>query len=129
MAKYQKGESGNKVGRPKGIRDRRHDLRDRLQARAPELVDAAIKQAIGGDSQALRLCLDRIMPALRPVTPPIAVESGSLEGKIQNVLLAITRGDVSASDAAQLIATLAAATTAIEREKAKIPTLDAFLRF
>ena len=126
---FRKGESGNKSGRPKGIRDRRHDLRDMLQAHAPELIGKAVEMAKAGDASALRLCLDRIVPALRPVTPPIAVERGSLEDKIQNVLVAISRGDISASDAAQLIATLAAATTAIEHEKIKIPVLDQFLRF
>jgi len=35
-----------------------------------QLVDKVVEQALGGDLQALKLCLDRVVPSYRSQTPP-----------------------------------------------------------
>ena len=61
---FEKGTSGNPAGRPKGSRNRATLLMEAmLEGEAPELTRKAIDLAKEGDTQALRLCLDRLMPA------------------------------------------------------------------
>ena len=67
MARFKKGESGNLQGRPKGIKDRRTEFRELLEPYAPALVNKAVAMALKGDSTALRLCLDRLIPPVKAV--------------------------------------------------------------
>jgi hypothetical protein len=64
MAKFQKGKSGNPAGRPKGILDRRAALNGFLMLHAESLIEKVVTLALSGDTQALRLCLDRLIPKL-----------------------------------------------------------------
>lgn len=65
MAKFKAGQSGNAKGRPKGVLDRRIELRTLLQPHAEELVRKVVDLAKAGDIQALRICIDRIIPPVR----------------------------------------------------------------
>lgn len=60
--KFKKGQSGNPSGRPKGIKDRRVALRQLLSPFAGDLIAKAVELAMAGDTQALRICMDRIIP-------------------------------------------------------------------
>jgi len=64
---FQKGQSGNPSGRPKGAKDKRTELRELLQPHAPALIEKAVEMALDGDTTALKMCLDRIIPAMRSV--------------------------------------------------------------
>ena len=74
---FQKGQSGNPSGRPKGARNAATlACETLLDGQAEALTQKAIQMALDGDAVALRLCLDRIFPPRkdRPVTftlPPI----------------------------------------------------------
>ena len=60
---FQKGQSGNLDGRPKGSRNATTiALETLLDGQATALTQKAIDVAMTGDMAALRLCLDRIMP-------------------------------------------------------------------
>lgn len=65
MAKFQTGTSGNPIGRPKGIKDRRVSLRDFLQPHAKELIKVAVDLAKMGDGAALKICMDRLVAPIR----------------------------------------------------------------
>ena len=61
--RYDKGISGNPAGRPPGSRNKATLLMEGLLERESEqLIRKAIKLALGGDTTALRLCMDRILP-------------------------------------------------------------------
>jgi hypothetical protein len=62
---FQKGESGNPAGRPKGAPDRRQIVRQMLAPHAPELVEKAVEMALAGDASMLKLCLDKLIPNAR----------------------------------------------------------------
>lgn len=64
---FKKGQSGNPSGRPKGTKDKRTELRELLRPHAPVLVEKAVEMALDGDTTALKICLDRIIPAMRSV--------------------------------------------------------------
>lgn len=70
---WEKGQSGNPAGRPKGIKDKRALFREMLEAKAPALVEKAIDMAMQGDASALRLCIDKILPTLKQVDAEVDV--------------------------------------------------------
>jgi Family of unknown function (DUF5681) len=67
---FRKGQSGNPAGRPKGIQDKRVNLRKLLEPHAEALVEKAVALALEGDTTALRLCLERLVPAYRAQEMP-----------------------------------------------------------
>ncbi len=65
---FQPGQSGNPNGRPKGIVDKRAELRGLLEPHAKEIVEKLIESAKAGDPAALRLCVERLIPRVKPDT-------------------------------------------------------------
>lgn len=94
MAKYQPGQSGNKAGRPRGVPDRRAQARALFDQHRDELVAKAIQMALAGDIAALRLCLDRVMPAMKPMEAGISLGAlpESLAAKGERVLGLVATG-------------------------------------
>lgn len=64
---FKKGQSGNPKGRPAGTKDKRRELRALLEPHAPALIEKAVQMALKGDTTALRLCLDRLLPPMRAI--------------------------------------------------------------
>jgi hypothetical protein len=64
--RYQPGQSGNPAGRPRGARNKRTILAEKLlEDRAGEVTNAAIDLATDGNPIAVRVCMDRVVPRLR----------------------------------------------------------------
>lgn len=63
--KFQPGKSGNPTGRPKGVKDRRVALREKLLPHADQLIEMVTTFAKSGDMQAMKIVMDRIMPPLK----------------------------------------------------------------
>ena len=64
--RFQPGQSGNPAGRPRGSRNRRTIIVEKLlDDSAGTLTKAAITLATEGDPAALRACLDRLTPRQR----------------------------------------------------------------
>ena len=63
---FQPNQSGNPSGRPKGIIDKRIKLRGLLESHADEIIEKLIELAKAGDSNALRLCIERLLPRVKP---------------------------------------------------------------
>lgn len=64
---FVKGKSGNPAGRPKGASDRRTELRELLEPHAGALIKKAVEMALAGDTTAMKLCLERVLPAVKSV--------------------------------------------------------------
>lgn len=63
MPKFEKGKSGNPTGKPKGTRHRATQAAEvLLDGEAERLTRKAIELALDGDTTALKLTLDRIIP-------------------------------------------------------------------
>jgi hypothetical protein len=63
---FAKGQSGNPAGRPLGSRNRTTRAAEALlDGEAEALTRKAIERAFEGDTTALRICLDRILPPRR----------------------------------------------------------------
>ena len=107
--KFAPGQSGNPAGRPKGTPDRRTRFRALFEKAAPEIIGKAIELAKGGDTDCLRLCIDRLVPALRPesVAAPLAVDaSQALEVQARQVLAEVAAGRVSVDAGHTLLAAI-----------------------
>ena len=101
--KLEKGTSGNPSGRPVGSRNRKTLLLEQmLDGRAEKILEKAMELAEGGNPQALRLCLDRILPApkersvtleLRPITSAKDIPEQS-----QCVVAAIAEGRITPAE-------------------------------
>jgi hypothetical protein len=102
---WKPGQSGNPRGRKPGTGEVQK-LRAGLAEHVPEILDALVTAAKGGDVQACRLLLDRVMPAARPVelAQQIALAGNTLTGKGRSVLDAVAAGEIAPGAGAQLLA-------------------------
>lgn len=91
MAKFIKGQSGNPAGRPVGI-TKTTEIRQQLENSAGGVINKLIEMAEGGDIDAIKLVLERICPALKPITQPIILDS---EKPFQAILGAVLTGNAS----------------------------------
>jgi hypothetical protein len=104
---FQKGQSGNPAGRPRGSVNRATRAAAMLfDGEAEALSRKAIELALSGDAAALRLCLDRTIAPRRerPVEvalPPID-SAADLLGAIKAVAAAVGRGAITASEGVAL---------------------------
>ena len=116
MAKFKKGESGNPKGRPQGVRDRRLQARDLFAQHREELIAIAIKKAVEGDTQALRMCLDRICPTIKPIDAPVllGVLPDTLAGRGEQVLRQLAEGGLPPDVATTILAAIAAQARIVE---------------
>jgi hypothetical protein len=110
---FPKGTSGNPAGKPKGARHRATRAAELLlDGEARALTRKCIELAKEGDTTALRLCLERIVPPRkdRPVSfamPEIASADDAAK-LMASILAAVAAGDVTpseASDIARLVET------------------------
>jgi len=90
---FQKGESGNPAGRPRGIRDRRTLLVEQLfEGHVETLIGVATKLAESGNVPLLQLFLKRILPELKQ--RPLAFELPPMQTMADAVaaMTAVTQG-------------------------------------
>ncbi|MVT52525.1 hypothetical protein GPL17_18760 [Bradyrhizobium yuanmingense] len=104
---FNKGQSGNPKGRPRGSRNATTlAIEILLDGQAQALTQKAIDLALTGDMSALRLCLDRIMPVRkdRPVTFELpTIKSAQDAAKVSSaVLAAVASGDLTPADAGEI---------------------------
>jgi hypothetical protein len=89
-----------------------------LDGEAEALTRKAIEAALAGDTTALRLCLERILPArkgrLISLQLPAIRNAGDLPGALAAIVEAVARGDLSPDEATPIAALLEAHRRAIE---------------
>jgi Family of unknown function (DUF5681) len=105
--RFQKGETGNPAGRPRGALNRATVLaQELLAARVENIANKLIELAEGGDMRAIRVCMERLVPATRH--QPIAVELPPVERPADSVeaaaaiAAAVAAGELTATEAAKL---------------------------
>jgi uncharacterized protein DUF5681 len=104
---FKKGQSGNPIGRPHGIRNRATLAAEiLLDGEAEALTRKAIELAKGGDLTALRLCMDRVLAPRkdRPVRfeLPALAKAEDAPKAMGAIAAAVASGNLSLSDAAEV---------------------------
>ncbi len=126
--KFQKGQSGNPNGRKKGV-CKVKALRDAIMEHVPDIIDTLLLQAKSGDTQAAKLILERVLPALKSTTPSIAlpVDSSDLLKAGKAVIDATTNGTIPTDNGSVLMGMLAQQAKLIETNEliTRIETLEA----
>ena len=126
---WQPGQTGNPNGRPPG-QSQITRLRASLAADVPDILAGLVLAAKGGDVQAARLILERVLPPVKAIEQAVRLElsdGDTLTAKASAVLSAAASGDIPPGQAAQLIAALGslAKLTEVDDLAARITTLEA----
>ncbi|MHC2019958.1 DUF5681 domain-containing protein [Methylobacterium sp. CM6247] len=116
---FQPGQSSNPAGRPKGSRSKSTlALEAILEGDAESIVRKAIELVTDGDTQALRMCLDRLMPARKdcPVQfdLPVIETTADLPKATHALLQAVAASELTPSEAADISKSVDAHVRAIE---------------
>ena len=123
QGRFQKGQSGNPAGKPKGARHKTTlALQALLDGEAEALIRKAVELALAGDITALRLCLERIAPAYKAMVMPVALNMplpDNLADTARAFVQAAACGELAPDIAAQLVAAVASVARVEEIETVK----------
>ncbi|MCJ2137499.1 DUF5681 domain-containing protein, partial [Methylobacterium sp. J-026] len=112
-------QSGNPGGRPKGARNRSTEaLETILDGESEALTRKAIEMALEGDTVALRMCLDRLMPVRKDrtitFTLPEIETAADLTKATRALMQGVADGEITPSEAAELSKLVDAHVKAVE---------------
>lgn len=117
--KWQAGQSGNPNGRKPGT-GKVEKLRAALAKELPDVLKALVAQAKAGDIGAIKLILERTIPALCPVdaAAPLPLSSdGGLAKQGRAVWAALATGQLPTNQAASLLQGLGTLAKLIELDE------------
>lgn len=105
--RFKAGQSGNPAGRPVGARNKTTvAVEALLDGQANALTQKAIDLALAGELQALRICMDRLVPPRRDrhvtFSLPDIDTTEDLTKATKAILQAVAAGDLTPSEAAEL---------------------------
>lgn len=108
--KFKKGQSGNPNGRKQGSRSKATILAEKLlDSEVEGLVGECIKMAKGGDSTAMKLVMDRLIPPRkdRPVnlSIPKIENMGDAANAMKAITNAVSQGDITPTEG-QVLSTM-----------------------
>jgi len=104
---FQKGQSGNPAGRPRGSRNRKIImLQNILDTEGEAILQQAMEMAKEGNAVALRLCMERLLPKRRhePLEcelPPMRKAADSVTA-MGDIAAAVGAGELAPAEAAAL---------------------------
>ena len=115
---FKKGRSGNPGGRPGHI----NALRAKLATGSGAVADVVLGAAKNGDMQACRLILERMVPAIKPISECVHFEfaGDNPTDQARSIMAAIAAGQIPPDQGRALIEALASV--------AKIAELDELSR-
>ena len=125
---WQPGQSGNPKGKPAGSGELQR-LRASIAADVPEILAGLVIAAKGGDVQAARLILERILPPVKAIEQAVELQlpaDGTLTAQGRAVLSAVAGGYLAPSQGAALLGAIGtlARVTEIDELTARITTLE-----
>jgi hypothetical protein len=127
---WRPGQSGNPAGKPKGCGERSTEIRNLLHANASALAQKAVDMALDGDATALRICLERLCPALKSRDAAVQLAfppNAALSEQGRAILTAMAGGQLTPDQCASLLGALSSQARLVEMEtlEARIAALEA----
>ena len=128
MSRWKPGQTGNPKGRPPGQSEITR-LRASLAGDVPEILAGLVMAAKGGDVQAARLILERILPPVKAIEQAVELQlpvDGTLTAQGRAVVSAVAGGDLAPSQGAALLGAIGtlARVTEIDELTARIAALE-----
>ena len=125
---WQPGQSGNPKGKTPGSGELQK-LRASIAADVPEILVGLAIAAKGGDVQAARLLLERVLPPVKPIEQAVKLQlpdGGTLTAQGRNVLSAVASGDLAPGQGAMLLSAIGslARVTEIDEMEARLTRLE-----
>jgi hypothetical protein len=119
---WPKGQSGNPAGRKKGCRNWATRMAAiYLDGEAEALLRRTVELAHAGSGFHMKLALDRTLPPLRERPAPIALppiaSAADLAPAMDAVLAAVSRGEITTSQAVELSMVVATRLRAVEADE------------
>ena len=104
ISRWKPGQTGNPKGRPPGQSEITR-LRAALAGDVPEILAGLVLAAKGGDVQAARLILERILPPVKAIEQAqmIDLPEGTLTDQGRAVLRSVAAGELAPGQGAQLL--------------------------
>jgi hypothetical protein len=104
---WKPGVSGNPGGRPVGSRHKVTILAEQLlHGQAEALVNKVVEQALEGDSQCLRVCIERLLPVCKELPLNLAIPKAEtaeqLPGMIASIVEHVMLGKILPSEGKEL---------------------------
>lgn len=124
---WQPGQTGNPKGRPPGQSEITR-LRASLASDVPEILAGLVLAAKGGDVQAARLILERILPPVKAIEQPqaLSLPDGTLTDQGRAVLASVAAGELAPGQGAALLGAIGtlARVTELDELTARITALE-----
>jgi Family of unknown function (DUF5681) len=125
---WQPGQTGNPKGRPPG-QSTITRMRATLAGDVPAILAGLVAAAKGGDVQAARLILERVLPPVKAIEQAVELQlpaDGTLTAQGRAVLCAVSTGELAPGQGAQLLAAIGslARVTEIDELNARITLLE-----
>nr|WP_315848844.1 DUF5681 domain-containing protein [uncultured Rhodoferax sp.] len=126
--RWKAGESGNPAGRTPGS-GQLQKLRDAIAEDVPEILASLVDAAKGGNINAARLILERVLPPVKAIEQALELalpDGGTLTAQGRAVLSAVALGDLAPGQGAQLLAAIGslARVTEIDELEARLTILE-----
>lgn len=113
--RWKPGQSGNPAGRRPG-EGPTAKLRSAIAEHVPGIIGRLVQAALGGDVQAARVLIDRVIPPLKAaeVGAPLALPDGTLSEQGRAVLGAVAAGTLAPGQGAALLAAIGTLARVVE---------------
>lgn len=125
--RWKPGESGNPKGRTPGTGEV-PKLRAAIAARVPDILAKLLEQALGGDTGAARLLLERAIAPLKAAeqTQAITLPDSTLTEQGRAVLASVAAGELAPGQGAALVSAIGqlARVSEIDELTRRITTLE-----
>jgi polyhydroxyalkanoate synthesis regulator phasin len=126
---WKPGQSGNPNGRPPGSSEV-GKLRAAISKHLPEIIDQLVEKARGGDAQAARLLLERVLPPVKATEATVVIDIPDGVGLTEQgaaVMRAVARGLIAPGQGGALLSGLGnvAKLKEIDELTARIEALEA----
>lgn len=123
--RWKKGESGNPKGKPRGTLNKKTVLAMALlEQDLEEITKVVVDAAKGGDMQAARFIVERMVPPMRerPITIdlPVVGSAAGVSAAQQEILCAVARGDLLPAEGTTLASIVELRRKSIETEELEL---------
>jgi Family of unknown function (DUF5681) len=120
-SRWKKGTSGNPSGRPTGSRNQSTIFfQELLSGQGEALIQKGIELSLQGDTRALSICWDRLLPPRKERTIelplPSVTDAKSVSAALASVVTAVAEGSITPGEAESLARVLETQMRAVEFE-------------